>query len=427
MHHWTLIPEFFIITFMAFSSNQLHDHYSKLLGILSPWRVADVQLNLELKWVEIFIQWTPGEMPPCPDCGKPCSIHDHAAQRTWRHLDTMQFETRITCRLPRIHCHEHGVKTVQPPWAEPGSRFTRLFEQFAIDVLLASRSVVQAVELLGLCWESAHRIMERAVQRGLSQRDLEKLRYLGLDEKSFRKGQSYVSLMTDLEESRVIEVVEGRDRSSADLLWESLSQTQRQQVEAVAMDMAREFRESTREHAPQAKIVHDKFHISQHINQAVGDVFRQENNALQEQGDQTLKGTRYVWLKNPGQLPDEMLATLEKLRMKTLKVSRAWAIKEFFLQFWTYTKETSARTFFKKWFGWASRSRLRPIIKVARMLKNHMENILTYFTHPITNAVSEGLNSKIQSLKSNARGFRNFENYRIRILFFCGKLNLYPQ
>jgi transposase len=109
-----------------------------------------------------------------------------------------------------------------------------------------------------------------------------------------------------------------------------------------------------------------------------------------------------------------------------LKVARAWAAKELFTKFWAYEREGSARRFFKDWFGWVSRSRLKPMVEVGQLLKRHLENLLTYLRHPITNAVTEGLNSKIQSIKSAARGFRSFANYRIRILFFCGKLNLYP-
>jgi transposase len=104
-----------------------------------------------------------------------------------------------------------------------------------------------------------------------------------------------------------------------------------------------------------------------------------------------------------------------------------WAAKEVFSKFWNYQEEGWARRFFKDWFGWVSRSQLKPVVEVAQMLKRHLDNLLTYLKHHITNAVTEGLNSKIQSLKSAARGFRNFRNYRIRILFFCGKLSLYPQ
>jgi len=109
-----------------------------------------------------------------------------------------------------------------------------------------------------------------------------------------------------------------------------------------------------------------------------------------------------------------------------LKVARAWAAKELFSKFWAYQQAGWARRFFKDWFGWVSRSRLKPMVAVAQLLKRHLPNLLTYLKHQITNAVTEGLNSKIQSLKSAARGFRNFQNYRTRILFFCGKLDLYP-
>jgi len=97
-----------------------------------------------------------------------------------------------------------------------------------------------------------------------------------------------------------------------------------------------------------------------------------------------------------------------------------------FRRFWDYCNKGSARKFFKKWFGWARRCQLKPIIKVAKMIKNHFENVIAYWEHPTTNAVTEGLNSKIQSIKANARGFRSFQNYRSHILFFCGKLDLYP-
>lgn len=109
-----------------------------------------------------------------------------------------------------------------------------------------------------------------------------------------------------------------------------------------------------------------------------------------------------------------------------MKVGRAWAAKELFSKFWAYQAEGWARRFFRDGFGWVSRSRLKPMIAVARMLKRHLPNLLTYLKHRLTNAVTEGLNSKIQSLKATARGFRSFPNYRVRILFFCGKLELYP-
>lgn len=408
-------------------SQELQRHYGQLLGIASPWQVREVKLEVAEKRVEIELGWSSGAVVRCPQCGKESGLKDYTSERRWRHLDVMRFETVLRCRVPRSLCPEHGVKTLQVPWAAPGSRFTLLFEAFAIDVLLASRSLVQAKELLGLHWDSLHLIMGRAVARGVARREKEPLRYLGLDEKSFLSGQSYVSLLTDLEGSRVLEVEPGRDQAAAVMLLATLSEEQRAQVEAVAVDMAGFYVAATEAALPQAAIVHDKFHIAKHLGEAVDQVRRAEHKALQKEGDETLKGSRQRWLFNPLNWNTEQRASFARLRQLNLKVARAWAMKELFSKLWHYVYEGSARKFFKAWYGWASRSGLRPMKKVARMLKAHLENILTYLRHPISNAVTEGLNSKIQTIKANARGFRSFANYRIRILFFCGKLNLHPQ
>jgi hypothetical protein len=174
------------------------------------------------------------------------------------------------------------------------------------------------------------------------------------------------------------------------------------------------------------RLLHDKFHVSAHLNEAVDQVRRAEHKELMAAGDETLQGSRPLWLYNPMNFSDEQAAGFAALKDSGLKVVRAWAAKELFTKLWTYRYEGAARRFFKQWFGWVSRSRLKPLIEVARMLKSHLENILTYLRHPITNAVTEGLNSKLQMITPNAHGFRSFDNYRIRILFFCGKLDLYP-
>jgi transposase len=406
--------------------NELQKHYALLLGIGSPWEVKAVALKLAEKRVDIELGWQWGSAAKCPECARECSIHDSAPERTWRHLDTMQFETLIRARVPRSDCPEHGVKTMQVPWAAPQGRFTLLFERFAVDVLRACASVSQACELLGLGWEAVHEIMRRAVERGLERRELDQLKHLGLDEKSFKRGHSYITLLSDLEQSRVLEVVEERTAEAAGQLWATLTPEQKQSVEAVAVDMWEPFIQSIQQAVPAADIVHDKFHVSKYLGEAVDKVRRQEHKELLAQGDETLKGTRQLWLYNPQNFSAEQRAEFAQLKDQHLKVARAWAAKELFSKFWEYQEEGWARRFFKDWFSWVSRSRLKPMTDVAALLKRHLEHLLTYLKHHITNAVTEGLNSKIQSIKSAARGFRNFKNYRTRILFFCGKLDLYP-
>jgi transposase len=183
---------------MNITDNELQKHYGLLMGIALPWQVADVKLELAEKRVKICLVWQEGQKAPCPVCGRECALYDLAPERTWRHLDTMQFETILRARTPRVECPTDGVKTIPVPWAEPGGRFSRLFERFAIDVLLCARSVKQAAGLMGLSWDEVDHILRRAVQRGLSRREMEGLSHVGIDEKSFRSGQSYISLLTDL-------------------------------------------------------------------------------------------------------------------------------------------------------------------------------------------------------------------------------------
>ena len=176
------------------------------------------------------------------------------------------------------------MKTIAVPWAGKHSRFTLLFEAFAVRVLQAANNVKRAAALLGLDWDSVHRIMERAVERGLARRSLEEVRHVGIDEKSFRRGHDYVSVLTDLSGARVLEVSEGRDQAGADDLWEALPEEQAAQIEAAAIDMWPAYAAAVETHAPQAEIVHDRFHVSKHLNEAVDQVRRQEHKVLKKQG-----------------------------------------------------------------------------------------------------------------------------------------------
>jgi transposase len=402
-------------------------HYGILLGLEEPWGVAKVDLSVEAKRVVLRLEHDGGARFGCPECGKDCAVHDHAPLRRWRHLDTMQFETIIEAEVPRVGCGEHGVRTAAVPWAGKHSRFTLLFEHLAIKVILACRSLSQAADLLGLDWDAAEGIMRRAVARGMARRELGEIRYVGLDEKSFGRGQSYVSVMSDLGGRRVLEVTPDNDTDSGTRLWRSLPEPQRKEVLAAAMDMSAGFAAATRAEAPDAAVVHDIFHVSKHLNEAVDKVRRGEHRALlKEGGDSPLTGTRPLWLYNPINLSEQQAETFSQVVARNLKTARAWEIKETFAPFWHQPDARRGERFFNKWYARAIRSRLDPVKKVARMLKAHLLGLLSYFAHPITNATTEGLNSQIQAIKANARGFRSFESYRTRILFHLGKLEMSP-
>jgi transposase len=406
---------------------QDHELYRRILGIEAPWYVDRVELQLAEGEVHIHVEHHERVSWQCPECGTEGKLYDHQPERCWRHLDTCQYRTILHAKPPRMECSEHGVRVIKMPWAEPSSRFTALFERLAIDWLRAA-SQKAVSEHLGLSWEEIHGIMERAVERGLERRKAEPVPLLGVDEKAFRKGHKYFTLVNDLVRSRVLYVAEDRSESSLDGFWGTLTPQQRASIEAVAMDMWDPYIASLAEHLPEAgkKIVFDKFHIAKHLGEAVDRVRRRENKTLRAAGDDRLAGTRYDWLRSPAAMESQDRREFAVLKNSNLKTARAWALKEAAMALYSYVYERPARKHFRWWHGWAVRSRLQPMIDTARMLKRRFENIITYLRHPITNAASESINSKIQWVKYTARGFRNKRNFQTAIYFHCGGLELAP-
>jgi transposase len=401
--------------------------YRQILGIQAPWFVERVELKLDQGEVHVFLDHDELVSWSCPECAAGCKLYDHQPERRWRHLDTCQYQTILHAQPPRTECSEHGVRVVKLPWAEPSSRFTALFEALAIEWLKHASQKAVAGQM-NLSWDEIHNIMERAVERGLKRRQAEPIAALGIDEKAFRKGHHYFTLVNDLERSRVLYIAEDRTQASLDGFWPTLTEEQGKSIEAVAMDMWEPYLNSTRLNLTEAdrKIVFDKFHIAKHLGEAVDKVRRHENKILRAAGDDTLAGTRYDWLRHPAKMEAEDRRAFAVLRNSGLKTARAWTLKETMMAFFLYRYERPARKHFRWWHNWAARSRLQPMIEVGRMLKRRFENIVTYLRHRITNAASESLNAKIQWVKYTARGFRNKQNFINAIYFHCGGLNLAP-
>lgn len=406
---------------------QDHQLYQQILGISSPWHVERVELKLAESEVHVYLGHADGFEWKCPECGADCPLHDHQPERVWRHLDTCQYRTLLHAEVPRTRCAEHGVRLARVPWAEPQSRFTALFERLAIDWLGAASQTAVAARL-GLSWDEVHGIMERAVARGLKRRKSEKTPYLGVDEKAFRKGHRYATIVSDLERGHVLFVAEERKQASLDGFWATLSGEQLSGIEGIAIDMWEAYEQSIRQHVSEAdrKIVYDKFHVAKHLGEAVDRVRRRENKQLRSDGDERLVGTKHQWLRNPDNMTDDQWREFGALRRSNLKTARAWALKEQAMVLWDFRYEGPARKHFDWWYRWAMRSRLQPMIDKAKMLRSRLTNILTYLKHPITNATSESMNAKIQWVKYTARGFRNFGNFATAIYFHCGGLDLSP-
>ncbi len=401
--------------------------YQHLLGLQSPWSVARVELSVDEQQVDVWAEHDEGVRWACPECGADCTLHDHAEERAWRHLDSCQFKTFLRARCPRVRCATHGVRQVRLPWAEPHSRFTVLFERLAIDVLREC-DVSGATRILRISWDEAWHLMERAVARGRATKPHRLPALIGVDEKAAAKGHRYLTLVCDLERGCVEHLAEDRKKESLDGYFLGFSEPERAQIAAVAMDMWEPYVQAVLTHVPDAerKIVFDRFHIMGHMGKAVDTVRKREHKVLRAEGNETLTKTKYLWLYSEENLPERDRERFDELKDANLKTARAWAIKESLRELWDYRRAGWARHFWKRWYFWATHSRLKAVIDVAKMLERHLEGVLNFFAHRVTNAVSEGLNSKIQTIKKMAYGFRNKEHFKTAIFFHCGGLQLYP-
>jgi len=379
--------------------------FSRLLGLERPWKVQQVSLSSEEKEIEVRLEHQCRAEFYCPECRLPLPIYDHAPARRWRHLDHGDRLTWLHASVPRVYCLEHGVRRVHVPWALPEARYTVAFERHAIDVLLET-DVLGGARLLKLSWDEAWHLMERAVERGQQRKKRRVIPYLGVDEKAVARRHQYVTLVCDLNRGTVEYLGENREKTSLDAYYASLSKKQLAGIQGVAMDMWDPYIASTLAHVPEGekKIVFDRFHIMQHMNEAVDAVRKEENRLLLEDDIDMLKGTKYLWLFAEENTPEKMAERFGWIRESNLKTARAWAIKESLRGLWSYQRKGWAELYWKEWYFWATHSQLKPVKKVARMIHNHLENVLTYFDHRITNAVSEGLNSKIQTVKKTPTG-----------------------
>ena len=406
------------------------DLYQKILGIESPWRVTDVELFLEASpgQVIVHVELEDGTPLSCPHCGRQVPGYDKR-QKRWRHLDTCQYQTILSAQIPRVECPEHKIVQTRVPWAEPGSRFTAMFESLVINWLKATTTSAVAQQF-NLSWSAIDGIMQRAIDRGLARREAEAThKHLGLDEIAFKKRHNYVSIVTDRETGHVVHVARDRKKETIKSWYANLSEAQRTGIQSIAMDMWPAYIEATLAAIPDAehKISFDKFHVAKYLNDGVNAVRKQEHKALLKEGNGILKGSKYFWQMNPENMSTKQRRAFKELRESRLRTARAWAIKETAMDSWHYISRTWAKKAWLRWYGWAIRSRLEPMKKVARMIKKHLWGILNAIVLRATNALAESINSKINMIKARCRGFRNKQRFINAIYFHLGGLDLYPR
>jgi len=331
----------------------------------------------------------------------------------------MQFMTIVFCRVPRSNCPEHGVKQLKVPWSGPHSRFTSLFEHMAIRLLGMTRCQSRTAKVLRLSPSQVHEIMHRAVSRGLARRELGEIPHVAMDEKSFQRGHVYGCVLSDSQRRRVLEVSLGRSEDSAREALASLPHPSA--VKTITLDMHDPFKNAAYASLPKAEIIHDRFHVAMNLSKAVDLTRRTEVKSRPE-----LKDSRYIWLKNPENLSTNQREVFSDLIESQLKTGTVYAYKEAFKYFFMQPEPVAATEFLSEWITQARRTLIPALKTVAATFEANFAGLISYAKWKLTNGFAEGLNSMIQEINTVARGFRRFQNFRIAVLFFLGKLELDP-
>jgi transposase len=252
---------------------------------------------------------------------------------------------------------------------------------------------------------------------------------IGVDKEAFRKGQSYITLLYDLDRSTVEAISDGNDIHAGNTAFSQLSENQLARVEAIAMDMSAAYVKSAKENIPLAeeKIVHDRFHIMKMATEAVDKVRRGEHRRLVELGDHRPSGRKHLWLTGKENLSDSQRERFDKAFTRQFETVKAWVYKEMLRDLWHQGKLEFATHFFKDWYSRVIHTNLALLKKATRTTREHLPKDFRYNSPGMTNAAAEGLNSKIMAIERRGGGYRNRKNFKTAIYFCYGGLHLYPQ
>jgi transposase len=311
------------------------------------------------------------------------------------------------------------VKQVDVPWARSGSGFTLLFE--ALVMTLAREMPVAAVaSVIGEHDTRVWRIIHHYVDKAREESDFSEVKKVAVDETASRRGHNYISLYFDVEAKKLLLGVEGRDQKTVEAFSEDLRRHggDPDSIEQICCDMSPAYIAGINAHLPNAETTFDRFHIMKIMNDAVDRVRREEARETD-----LLKRTRYYWLKNPENLTAAQRRKIASLTKHNLKTSRAYQIRLTLREFFEQPNRAAGEDFLKRWYFWATHSRLQPVIEAARTIKRHWEGVLNWFDSRLTTGLLEGFNSLIQAAKARARGYRTNRNLITMAYLIGGKLN----
>ncbi len=361
----------------------------------------------------------------CGLCRQRCrEVHSVRKEREWRDLSMRNLPLKLRYRPRRVKCPRCGVRVEDFPWAEPWARVTTSLAN-AVARLAREMSWQGTARHYGLNWKSVGTIIKRAVQYGLKSRARPAVHVIGIDEVSRRKGQVYLTVVYDLARRVLLWVGEDRTEEAVKKFFtEEMGWRRCQTLRVVCMDMWAPYANLVREHARNAQILFDRFHIVKHLNEAVEEVRRSEMRRLTQKEKVPFKRSRWLLLKNPWNLNADQKERLSTLVRWNTPIVRAYYLKEAFQLFWDYRQPARAKALLEKWMSSAMHSRLEPFKKFVRMLRSHLDGILPWTNLRLSNGAVEGMNNKIKSISHRSFGFRSAKNFIAAIYHCCARLPL---
>ena len=391
----------------------LESLFTRAFKLESPWEITDIEFNEREGRINVHIDFPRGSVFECPKCKKEVKAYD-TIEKEWRHLNFFQYACYWVVRVPRTDCPEDGVLQVEVSWARNGADFTFLFESFAM-TLCREMPVNKVSQIIGVDDNKLWRMMRYYTEAARQLEDHSGVSKIGIDETASSRGHKYVSLFVDLEDKKTLFVVEGKGAETVvefkkDFIAHGGCP---ENITDASIDMSPAFIKGIEENFPRAEITFDKFHIMKILNKAVDEVRKAE---VRERN--ILRGQKYLFLKNRETLSEaqkEILEAIESMPQLNLKTIRAYHIRENFQGIYKETTREEFEEALKKWYFWATHSRIDPIKQAAKTIKRHWTGVIRWFDSKVSNGILEGLNSLIQAAKAKARGYKTFKNIKIII------------
>ena len=293
------------------------------------------------------------------------------------------------------------------------ARYTRSFALTVLD-LLRFGTIRSVAEYLHIGWDTVKNIHKAKLTTVYRNINLKNVKHLGIDEFSIRKGHTCMTVFIDLRTGRVLHAVKGTRREDIAPSLKLLSKKARN-IRAVSMDMRGSFISSSKEFLPDVPVIFDRYHIMAQINRGIDSLRREQFNLLDTAGQNILKGSRFLLLRNFRSLTDRNKCRLENLLEVNRPLFIMHSMKEQLRLFWQQRNGKTAAAFLKQWCFDALMSGIKQLISIGAMMLRHWSGLLNYYPHRTTNGPLEGLNNKIKVIKRQAYGFRDMEYFKLRL------------